>query len=138
MGTSTVQRPKQYLYLAKCLSFLISMEEGDYYEGLLDGEDDSEEAEKIGDKEKEETDKNDGKNTKETERIGDKYNKEIDETGEEERKPDEVHVTQVNVVEKEVDKKVLEDTNKDKAGDEKENTNEEQKTNEEEKKSSQE
>ena len=136
------------------------MEEGDYYEGLLDGDDDAEEAEKvgengkeetanidnkkneesekIGDKEKEETDKNDGKNTKETERIGDKYNKEIEETGEEERKPDEVHVTQVNVVEKEVDKKVLEDTNKDKAGDEKENTNEEQKTNEEEKKSSQE
>merc|ERR1712060_560116 len=50
--TLMVQRPKQYCYLAKCLSFMISMEEGDYYEGLLDGDDDNEDEEKNGETEK--------------------------------------------------------------------------------------
>merc|ERR1712037_1065429 len=99
--TSMVQRPKQYCYVAKCLSFLISMEEGDYYEGLLDGDDDPEEAEKI----------------------GDNNNKETEKSGEEERKLDKEQAAEENVVETEVDKKVLEnnETNKDKTDDEKSN-----------------
>merc|ERR1712210_416758 len=99
--TSMVQRPKQYCYVAKCLSFLISMEEGDYYEGLLDGDDDPEEAEKIGEN-----------GNEETEKIGD-----------EERKRDKEQAAEENVVETEVDKKVLEnnETNKDKTDDEKSN-----------------
>merc|ERR1712012_523895 len=36
--TMMVQRPKLYVYVAKCLSFLISTEEGDYYEGENEGE----------------------------------------------------------------------------------------------------
>merc|ERR1712037_404109 len=73
--TSMVQRPKQYCYVAKCLSFLISMEEGDYYEGLLDGDDDPEEAEKIGDN-----------NNEEREKIGNNNNERTEKSGEEERK----------------------------------------------------
>merc|ERR1719266_1085298 len=64
--TSMVQRPKQYCYVAKCLSFLISMEEGDYYEGPLDGDNELEK----------------------TEKIGDNNNKEMEKTGEQERKPE--------------------------------------------------
>merc|ERR1712037_528845 len=130
--TSMVQRPKQYCYVAKCLSFLISMEEGDYYEGLLDGDDDPEEAEKIGENGNEETEKiadNNNKeaekmadnNNKEAEKIGDNNNKETDKSGEEERKRDKEQAAEENVVETEVDKKVLEnnETNKDKTDDEK-------------------
>jgi len=131
--TSMVQRPKQYCYVAKCLSFLISMEEGDYYEGLLDGDDDPEEAEKIGENGNEETEKiadNNNKeaekmadnNNKEAEKIGDN-NKEIEKSGEEERKRDKEQAAEENVVETEVDKKVLEnnETNKDKTDDGKSN-----------------
>merc|ERR1719458_739698 len=130
--TSMVQRPKQYCYMAKCLSFLISMEEGDYYEGLLDGDDDPEEAEKIGENGNEETEKiadNNNKeaekmadnNNKEAEKIGDNNNKETEKSGEEERKRDKEQAAEENAVETEVDKKVLEnnETNKDKTDDEK-------------------
>merc|ERR1712037_736469 len=107
--TSMVQRPKQYCYVAKCLSFLISMEEGDYYEGLLDGDDDPEEAEKIGEN-----------GNEETEKIADNNNKEAEKSGEEERKRDKEQAAEENAVETEVDKKVLEnnETNKDKTDDE--------------------
>jgi len=47
--TMMVQRPKQYVYVAKCLSFLISTEEGDYYEGENEDVDyENDEAENLG------------------------------------------------------------------------------------------
>merc|ERR1712037_1009793 len=150
--TSMVQRPKQYCYVAKCLSFLISMEEGDYYEGLLDGDDDPEEAEKIGENGNEETEKIGDNNNKEAEKVGDNNNEErekigdnnnerTEKSGEEEREPAKEQAAEENVVEdktddeKRIDQKMHnneETNNKDesmenKKEEKKENTHEEEK-----------
>jgi len=99
--TSMVQRAKQYCYVAKCLSFLISMEEGDYYEGLLDGDNDNEEAEKIGENDNEETQKTRNNNNDEM-------------NGEQERKLDKEQTAEEKVVETEVDNETSKNKTKEK------------------------